>query len=596
MLNKPGPSATPGEKSFYNRIEYIISQNNEIKGYVEPGIGGSRPDFLLFSPNFGVMIVEIKDYSAKYLKTISKSGYWEHFQGEEIKSINNPFDQIYQYWRKVQDGVNFCKFPNQIKVPVIQLVCFSQISKEDPIAEEIRKLCPARIYVCFKEVLSRNKSFEEFFADILPVNFHLSEDHFKVLRANIVPSCRLPTQKQSNLDTYFESEDLVKLLDHQQEQMARKLGEGHRLLFGVAGSGKTVLLIARARFLAKQNPEWKILILCYNRLLRDLLYQLLIPQDYDADITINTFHGWAKNYILSANNDFSQRYKEAEKKAQNKEKMNNFFQEFVPNLLFKFLKDLGENKVFYDAILIDEAQDFEEDWFRALVQVLNPEINSLLITCDGLQGIYARKRFTWSSVGIQAIGRVKKFEKSYRTPIEIGYAAQLALPNNLRDLLDKFDEFISTKEYGGDHGILELIISETRKEECKKLAEKISLLQKQPQEILLLFKYNMAKYDYDHPLFRNLRDLNIEWRDLENYTYGSNGLLVGTIHGTKGLECDTIIIPEINKYHSNKDRQLLYVGMTRARKKLILSANDSTILVNALKQYQTSNANPTNGA
>ncbi len=47
MLNKPGPSATPGEKSFYKRIENVISQKNEIIRHVEPDIRGPHLDILL---------------------------------------------------------------------------------------------------------------------------------------------------------------------------------------------------------------------------------------------------------------------------------------------------------------------------------------------------------------------------------------------------------------------------------------------------------------------------------------------------------------------------------------------------------------------
>jgi len=237
--------------------------------------------------------------------------------------------------------------------------------------------------------------------------------------------------------------------------------------------------------------------------------------------------------------------------------------------------------------LIDEAQDFDATWFNLIMQVLNPETNSLLITCDGLQGIYARKRFTWSSVGIQARGRVKRFEKSYRVPIQIGTIAQKTLPQNLTSLLDHFDEFLSTKEFIGDDGIVEIIISKNRQEEYLKLTEKISRFLKTPNEVLILFKYNMAKRDYDLSLFKYLRNKNIQWRDLEDYNYKTPSLLIGTLHGTKGLEADTIIIPELDRYKTNKDRQLLYVGMTRSRKRLILSATGFTDLIKSLEPYKS---------
>ena len=36
-------------------------------------------------------------------------------------------------------------------------------------------------------------------------------------------------------------------------------------MFGVAGSGKTTILIARAKYLAEQNQDKKGLVLCFNR-------------------------------------------------------------------------------------------------------------------------------------------------------------------------------------------------------------------------------------------------------------------------------------------------------------------------------------------
>ena len=54
------------------------------------------------------------------------------------------------------------------------------------------------------------------------------------------------------------SETDLAVLDLRQERNARALGDGHRIVYGVAGSGKTVLLIARAKLLA-EDPEKRIL-------------------------------------------------------------------------------------------------------------------------------------------------------------------------------------------------------------------------------------------------------------------------------------------------------------------------------------------------
>lgn len=588
FLNEPPSTATDGERMFYNRIANFFEQQNYVIAYFEPYIGDLHPDFVILSPLHGILIVEVKDYSERNLKSTPKTGKWERLEDEKLILIDNPFDQLYQYWRAIKDRIGYCHFPEEVYIPITRLVAFSQISENSYAAGGIRALTPSKIHVCFKETLKRNDNFEEFLINVIPVNANISEEQFKLLRANIIPTCRLPDLKQTDLLEYYSIEDRIKLLDNGQERLARKMGEGHRLIFGVAGSGKTVLLIARARILALRHPNWKILVLCYNKRLKMLLFHLLNPQDYDADITINNYHAWARSYILSADNEYSRLYLEAEQKARRENQFDKFFNEIVPNLLTEMLTALGDDKITYDAILIDEAQDFEEQWFKSIMLVLNTKADSLLITCDGLQGIYARKRFTWSSVGIKARGRVRRFQKSYRTPIEIGFVAQETLPLTIKELIGKFDEFLATEEFIGTHGIFEFIISRTRDEEYRKLAEKIRNLLKSPQEILVLFKYNMEKRNYEHIFFDYLKRLDINWKDLMDYDYKTPGLLIGTLHGTKGLEADTIIIPEVNTYKSDQDRQLLYVGMTRTKKKLILSANESTDFVKTLQGFQTS--------
>ncbi|MBD3216276.1 MAG: AAA family ATPase [Candidatus Lokiarchaeota archaeon] len=590
FLSKPNSNSTPGERSFFNRIENYFEEENEVYVYFEPAVGDLRPDYLLLSPNFGVIIVEIKDYKDITLKTISKSGDWEFLKYNQLTSISNPFDQLYQYWRRIQNRVNKCEFPEPIEIPITKIAAFTNISRDSDQALTIEKLSPRMIFCCFKETLGRNDNFKSFLNDLLPVNYQLDSTFFNILRANIIPTCRLPSVDQTNLKNFVKFDDKVKLLDDQQEQLAREIGEGHRLIFGVAGSGKTVLLIARARYLALKHPDWKILILCYNRLLRNLLFHLLNPLDFDADITISTFHSWARQFLLQDIDQFSKLYEEGEYNAKKKGKMNYFFQDFVPNLMLEKLKIEDETQLRYNAILIDEAQDFEEDWFRSIINVLDKDTNSLLITCDGLQGIYARKRFTWSSVGIQARGRVRRLEKSYRTPIEIGAVAQKVLPQSLTKLIGQFDEFLLTKQFIGKHGIVEIILCDSRDEEYMKLAEKINRLIKQKAKLLILFKRNQAKHNFDHPLFDYLKNFKISWRDLEKYNYESPGLLVGTLHGTKGLEFDTIIIPEIDTYKSDKERQLLYVGVTRSKERLILSANQANggkEFVQIIKPLQT---------
>jgi len=67
FLCTPSSNATTGERAFNNRIEEYFATENHIIGYYEPDIGEFHPDFVLSSLKYGGIIVEIKDYSEKYI-------------------------------------------------------------------------------------------------------------------------------------------------------------------------------------------------------------------------------------------------------------------------------------------------------------------------------------------------------------------------------------------------------------------------------------------------------------------------------------------------------------------------------------------------
>ena len=71
----------------------------------------------------------------------------------------------------------------------------------------------------------------------------------------------------------------MRVMDLQQEQLARSLGEGHRVIHGVAGSGKTMILGYRAEQLAKAARQHKpVLVLCYNEPLAVKLDAVMPPR------------------------------------------------------------------------------------------------------------------------------------------------------------------------------------------------------------------------------------------------------------------------------------------------------------------------------
>src|SRR4029450_12662540 len=83
----------------------------------------------------------------------------------------------------------------------------------------------------------------------------------------------------------------------------------------------------------------------------------------------------------------------------------------------------------YDAVLIDEAQDWPCSWFQcARLALKEPETGDLMIVGDGSQSLYRKRDFTWADAGIHASGRVinRKFDldRNYRNTAEILRAAR----------------------------------------------------------------------------------------------------------------------------------------------------------------------------
>jgi superfamily I DNA/RNA helicase len=73
----------------------------------------------------------------------------------------------------------------------------------------------------------------------------------------------------------------------------------------------------------------------------------------------------------------------------------------------------------YDAILIDEGQDFAFEWLQSLTDLLNEQSDSLLLCLDPAQNIFGRK-VTFKSVGIKVQGKKPiLLKKSYRNTAEI---------------------------------------------------------------------------------------------------------------------------------------------------------------------------------
>ena len=65
----------------------------------------------------------------------------------------------------------------------------------------------------------------------------------------------------------------------------------------------------------------------------------------------------------------------------------------------------------YDAVLIDEAHDFEPQWLALAAKMVNPRTKALMVVYDDIQAIYkGRERPVWKQLGIEATGQNDRAE------------------------------------------------------------------------------------------------------------------------------------------------------------------------------------------
>jgi hypothetical protein len=356
-------------------------------------------------------------------------------------------------------------------------------------------------------------------------------------------------------------------LNRQQAEIVTYEPRTNIRILASAGSGKTTTITARIAYLITQHNvrEDSIFLTTFSRNASDTMKERIENLVGPTRVYAGTFHALA-NQVL---------------RERDPERLKDLYH--VDELPHKFLEFLMSEKgrtwvgrLYY--LIIDEFQDINEVQYE-IIRRLHHRGASLTIVGDDAQNIY-----TWRGSCVdyildfhRKVRDVKDFQLSinYRSTEAIVAVAN-SIMRNIPTLPHK-ERMTATRD-GGDKPEVRYFYRAA--DEQLYIHQKIlELRTSAPHEtIAILSKFNSVLYSFEETFIRE--GLPVSMLHGENNVLNEQDITLCTLHAAKGLEWDHVFMVRLNDdaFPQKKDeenilqeRRLFYVGVTRARKTLMLS-------------------------
>ncbi len=403
---------TAGEKEVFELFDQLLPPAWEI--YIQPHLNGLRPDFILLNPNVGIAVFEVKDWNldaVRYWHERDAQGrlqLWStNNQGRDYKVRDNPIEKIRLYKDQILDlfcprlGIQVAEAFSASAVitgGVIMTRATTKRAREllDPFLTQSAVGGNAAPYhpIAGNDAL-KARAIDKIFPDYKrPQSIHMDPSFADDLRSWLCEPDHASAQREP-----------LPLNDKQRRLATTRPERGYRRIKGPAGSGKSLVLSARAAQLAMEGKD--VLVVTYNITLLHYLRDLAVryPQSghgFTNRITWLHFHRWCKQVCVDAG--AGEEYKSLRRNRQRSEDPDDgsFPASALARLVGQVIDSASDKVRRFDAILVDEGQDFNLDWWNVLRKVLRPG-GEMLLVADRSQDIYGRAR-AWTDVAMNNAG------------------------------------------------------------------------------------------------------------------------------------------------------------------------------------------------
>lgn len=400
------PPLTAGEAALVDVLDGVLAPEWEI--YLQAPLNRLRPDIVLLNPRVGVVVIEVKDWrlaGGRFEFQASADGaaeLWGEVGGAR-KRLRNPIDQALAY--RLEISQLYCpRLRRRFGAsPLATSVVFPFASDSDvktlfgPLSKRHLTSLQEGVQVLGKDALE-----ERGLETIVPRGAWPDGNEMTPQLADDLRSWLIEP------DFDAQRRDPPPLTSKQQEAIRTRTSSGFRRIRGPAGSGKTLVIAGRAAQLERQGKD--VLVLTYTKTLPSYIRGIAAGFSCDTRrVTCRHFHGWCQDVLNLAGERMPRTLTDED------------FDIRIPARVSAVLDStLGHDVERYDAILVDEGQDFRPEWWALLRRMLRPG-GEMVLAADRAQDIFEKSQY-WTEqamFGAGFTGPWTEFGESFRMPAQL---------------------------------------------------------------------------------------------------------------------------------------------------------------------------------
>jgi hypothetical protein len=518
--------------------------------YIEPSQASQgEADFLVLHPHKGMLVIECKGWGV--VRESDGSWYREQDDGRRMRLTRSPSEQARKH---VEDLVEKFRKPLQRICPHMRgrfpLVYGWAIALprtrwgDDDVPPELER---ALVFDSsdLADLGSRVERAFSFYARKFDHEVpSMEQAAFRRFRTEAVsPSVNLAPKLAGQIEA--ERQAMVQLTQGQ-TRIVRSFMENPRIcVAGGAGTGKTVLAAHCAQQLAIEGKD--VLLLCFNKNLGNHLKKTVDAwPKMDGSVHATHFH----SLCASADRKLDKVLDWPSKDASKQDK-STFWRDEAPLAL---LQAVDEGKLGgWDAIIVDEGQDFAPSWWGVLEPGLaDPNESTLAVFYDDCQRIFDH------GAGLPEYPKVRLFE-NFRNP--------RAITKKLRELVDVDME----PHFSCIEGEEPRVYQQPNPAKAQRLVKGLldELVDREgltPDQIAILSPHTPYNSVLEGAAALGKHKL------VHDPQKWSSGVLHTSISGFKGLEADVVIITDVDPKDARCTQKARYVAASRARNRLYVFA------------------------